>query len=191
MEDVQKMNKVRKGWEMTKSAWRVLLLDKELVCLPLIGMLATLVLLLPFGVIYLLSMKVTQGPGKFVLSGQSHLGLWSIPLTIGAYFVITLVSNFFAGAVIYGATQRFRGGDPTVRSSIAAARRKLGSLTMFSLLMATVGLALQTVQERVPFVGQIAVWLLGAAWNVANFFALPIIVLSDHSVAPFDDTAKD
>ncbi len=190
MEPTVKMGKVRKGWEMTKSSWRVLMLDKELASLPLIGMLVSLILLIPFGAIYLLSMKVTHGPGSYTFSGHSQLGFWTIPLFIAFYFVMTLVSNFFSGAVIHGATLRFRGGDPTVRGSISAAKRKLGPLALFSLLMATVGLALQTIQERVPFAGQIAVWLLGAAWNIANFFALPIIVLSDHSVAPLDATKQ-
>ncbi len=178
MEPTQHIGKLRKGWELTKSSWRVLILDKELLSIPLIGMLVTITALIILGTVYGVGSLAMHGGNLF--SGQdSNLGYLTIPFMILVAFTTTLIGNFFTGAVIVGATQRFHGQDPTVRSAFAATRSKLRSLALFSLLMATVGLILQAISERVPFGGRIAVWLVGAAWNLANFFALPIIVLSE------------
>ncbi len=183
-----KQGRIRKGWEMAKSAWRVFKLDKELMSLPLLGLLVTIVALVPFG---LIALAVIYNSSS--VDGASigfDLGYWTVPFWLSVYFVVTLVSNFFAGAVIHGAMTRFRGGDPTVKGSLAAMRHKFRPLAMFSLLMATVGLIFQLVKDRVPFAGRIAVWLLDAAWNIANFFALPIIVMSDGEVRPLQATKQ-
>ncbi|HSW79328.1 MAG TPA: DUF6159 family protein [Candidatus Saccharimonadales bacterium] len=109
-------------------------------------------------------------------------------LGIFLYIVLTIVGNFFSGALIYGATERFRGGDPTVASSIAGVKRKFRPLVAFSLMMATVGLALQILEDRLPFAGQVIAWIGGAAWSIANLFAIPIIVLSEENVRPLQAT---
>ncbi|HVQ43694.1 MAG TPA: DUF6159 family protein [Candidatus Saccharimonadia bacterium] len=125
------------------------------------------------------------------LRANNQLNNWrDFAFTLALYFVLALITNFFAGAVIFGATQRFRGENPTISSSLAGAWRKFGPLAAFSLMMATIGLALRMLEDRVPFAGRIAVDLLGAAWSIANVFALPVIVLSEGSVAPFDATKQ-
>lgn len=188
MESVSRIGKVRRGWELVKASWRVLLLDKELLSLPLLGVLASILCLIPFGVILVAS--ATSGFRHMNGEWHTHMGYWAILFYLAIYIVLTTVSNFFSGAVVYGATQRFRGGDPTVRGSLAAVGRHFRPLLLFSILMATVGMALQAIEERVPFAGAIAVWLVNASWNVANFFAIPVIVLSDHQVHPLDATRE-
>ena len=189
MNNQHKSGRIRTGLELTKSAWIVLKLDKELINLPLISIVASTFAVLGFIGIFLAGSIYLHG-GIVHDNSQFNLGYATVPFLLVAAFGLTLITNFFTGAVLFGATQRFRGENPTVRSSLAGARSKLRPLAMFSLLMATVGLALQLIGERVPFAGKIAVWLLSASWNVANFFALPIIMLSDHEVRPFDATKQ-
>lgn len=181
--------RIRRGWAMATSAWRVFRLDKELTTLPLIGLVVSIVALLPFGVIYFGSISGFS-PGTAAELSSDGLGNWSIPFWLAFYFVMTIIGNFFGGAVIHGAMTRFRGGDPTVKGSIAAVARRFRPLVLFSLLMSTVGLALQLLEERVPFAGKIAVWLVDAAWNIANFFALPIIVMGDTNIQPLQATKQ-
>jgi hypothetical protein len=85
--------------------------------------------------------------------------------------------------VIAGATERLRGGDPTVGSALSAAARRLGPILMWALVAATVGTILRSIQQPVGFVGKIVVALAGAAWSLATFFIVPVLVLEERSVA--------
>ena len=188
-----KTSRLRAGWELAKSAWNVLRLDKELSLLPLLSAVFGALALAAIGILYFvvggLEVSYTD-PANFSLMGGNVPSWVNLLFGMGVYFAVTFIANFFGGAVIYGAMERFRGGDPTVRSSLAGARRKFRPLLLFSLMMASIGFALQMLEERVPFAGKIALWLVGAAWNVANFFAIPVIMMSDEDVHPFDATRR-
>lgn len=182
----------KRGWQLVLSSWQVLRLDKELVVLPVIGYVVALlaiagIVALPFAFFTIASSTGTGGLTNYSYTAPIWL---NVIIGITVYFVVTLVSNFFSGAIIYGATQRFNGHNPTITSSLTGAKRRFLPLAGFSLLMSTVGLALQTLEERLPFAGALAVWLLNAAWSIANIFAVPIIVLSDHNVHPLDATKE-
>ncbi len=185
----QKQGTVRKGWTMAISAWRVFKLDKELTALPLIGMVVSIVALIPF---VLFAIAHSSGGALFADNAtfEINLGNWTWPFWVSLYFVTTLIGNFFGGAVIHGAMTRFRGGDPTVGSSISAVAHRFKPLVLFSLLMSTVGLILQVLADRVPFAGRIAIWLVDAAWNIANFFALPIIIMGTDNIQPLQATKQ-
>ncbi|TAH36602.1 hypothetical protein EYC59_00280 [Candidatus Saccharibacteria bacterium] len=189
-----KTSKFRAGWELAKSAWRVLKLDKELSLLPLLSAALGVLTLVVIGGLYFAvggiqtQGSITDSSASFGMSGGDVPGWVNLLFGMVVYFSMTVIANFFGGAVIYGAVERFRGGDPTVKSSLAGVRRKFRPLLLFSLMMATIGFALQALEQRLPLAGKIAVWLVGAAWNIANFFAIPIIVMSDEDVHPFDAT---
>ena len=188
-----KMGSIRRGWLLTKSAWHVLRLDKELASLQAFSFIIALLSIIPFVGLLLLNSSVRSGIANLGsgVTSEIFIPAWqSALLTFGVYFVTTLVANFFSGAVIYGAVQRFRGGNPSLGSSLAGARRKFRPLILFSLLMSTVGLALHMLEERLPFAGRIAVYFFDAAWSLANVFAIPVIVLSDEDVHPLDATKR-
>ncbi len=188
-----KTSKFRAGWELAKSAWNVLRLDKELSLLPLLSVVFGVLALVILGILYIVAGGVNvalASPAGFSASSGTVPAWLNVLFGLALYFCMTVVANFFGGAVVYGAMERFRGGDPTVRSSLAGVRRKFRPLLLFSLMMATIGFALQSLEQRVPLAGRIAVWLVGAAWNIANFFAIPIIVMSDENVHPFDATRR-
>lgn len=198
----KKQGRIRSGWELTKSSWNVLKLDKELIALPFLGMVTTVVAVavaaavLVAGFVYSLNIDAIKtffftdtGDGvNYTANGKTGIvvvvGVWLLAM------LATFVVNLFSGAVIYGATKRYRGGDPTVRDSFKHAWRRWRPLALFSMMMATVGLGLQLLEDRLPFAGKIGVWLVGAAWNLANVFALPVIVLSDKSVSPIKATKE-
>ena len=191
MDNEVKQGRLRRSWELTKSSWTVFTLDKELAAIPLLSVLMSILALIVFAAI-----STAVGLQMGALSIHSGTTSAQIPRwltaagTLVAYFVLTLISNYYSAALIYGATQRFNGEDPTVRSSLAGARHKFYPLAMFSLMMASIGLIFRTLEERIPFAGKIAVWILDAAWSVANVFAVPVIVLSETNIAPLDATKQ-
>ncbi len=196
MQNSQQVGRIQKGWEITKSSWLVLKLDKELMGLPALSLLVSFVALLAFAAaaftyfIYQSTGGINPVGHTFTFATDKVPTWISGIFLISIYFVMTLITNLFGAAVIYGATERFNGGDPTVSSSMNGAMRKLRPLALFSLMMSTIGLLFQALEDRVPFAGQIAVWLMNAAWSVANVFAVPVIVLSDRQVGPLEATKE-
>lgn len=180
--------KISRGWSMTKSAWRVLMLDKELAIMPLLSTVASVALLTPF---LLFAWAKTGFMNNVNASTNSQAGngwqavIWVVIIVIG-----TIITNFFAGAIVHAALQRFRGGDPTVRGSLAAAWAKIGPIAAFSVLAATVGYLLSLLEQRLPFAGKIAAWIADAAWSIATLFAIPVIVDSQEYVGPIEAVRK-
>ena len=95
------------------------------------------------------------------------------------YFINYFIIVFFNCALVACAMIRFRGGDPTVRDGLKAARERLGLIAAWALLAATVGVILRMIEERVGFLGKIVTAILGAAWTIATFFVVPVLVMEN------------
>lgn len=188
LEPQVKMNIFTRSWLLTKSAWQVLRADKELALLPLIGMLA--------GVIITLAMVAALFAGLVIGAQETSTGFTSdgswtyVATVIVGSLLIGLVSNFIGGAMVHGVIERLKGGDPTVRSSLAGARRKFKGILFYSIFTGVVGLVVQYLIERVPFIAKFFVWIGGTAFNIATFFALPYIISDNNHTGPIDATKK-
>jgi len=165
------MGRIGRSFELVGQSYRILMQDKELMVLPLMGGTITAAVALSFFVGFRLT----------VTRIDRHDPSTYIPLFL-FYIVSYAVGIFFQAAVIAGATERMSGGEPTIASSIGAASRRIGAILVWALFAATVGTVLRAVQERVGFLGKIIVAIIGSAWSVATFFVVPVLVLEDRSV---------
>ena len=165
------MGRIGRSFQLVGQSYRILMRDKALMILPLISgavMLAAVsVVVLSFG----LSAARVQRYGP-----ESYLPLFAI------YIVTYAIGIFFQAAVVAGATERMRGGDPSVRSALAAAFRRIGPILMWAVVAATVGMLIRAIHNRVGFIGKIIASFVGAAWSLATFFVVPVLVLEDRSV---------
>ncbi len=59
---------------------------------------------------------------------------------------------------------------------ISQAGSRIVQIVEWAILAATVGLILRMLEDRAGLAGQIALSLVGAAWSIATFFVVPIIV---------------
>ena len=165
------MGRIGRSFQLVGQSYRVLMQDKELMLLPLISgaviAVAVALIVVGFGVD---SLKLQQrGPELY--------------LPVFLLYVITYaIGIFFQAAVIAGATERMRGGDPTIGSALSAAASRIGSIVMWAIVAATVGMILRAIHERLGFVGRIIVSLIGAAWSLATFFVVPVLVLEQENV---------
>src|SRR5262249_35476691 len=89
------------------------------------------------------------------------------------YFVIV----FFNSALVACAIIRFKGGEPTVSDGLRAASNRLPQILAWALVSATVGIVLRTLESRSEKLGQIAAALVGAAWSIATYFVVPVLVV--------------
>lgn len=180
------MNSVKEGKlsasvKVTRAAWRVMMLDKEVIA---IGALSAFINILIFAAYVAVAIFIF--PATFSTENDAAAVSWSFDwkyyALLALYLVTTyFVTNFFAGAISHAAFRRFDGENPTARQALAAARSKAGVLLKYTGLQTTVGLILSIIADRVPFAGKIAVWLVGAAWSVATMFAIPVIMSGDET----------
>jgi hypothetical protein len=184
------IGRTHRGWEITKSAWRVLKLDKELVALPLLSSILSILGIVSMVAISLVGAHYLTGATLADVFNNGTENAWSYVAVFVTYLFTAFIVNFFGAAITYGAIERFRGNDPTLRKSIAAAQHHVSSIAKFSLLTATIGFALQALEEHVPLAGKVAVWLVHASWSIASMFAIPVIVMSDKPTGPIEATRK-
>ena len=101
------MGRIGRSFQLVGQSYRVLMQDKELMVVPLISgmVIAGAVAGFAFGFGVDSAKLQERGPELYV------------PVFL-LYVVTYTVGIFFQAAVIAGATERMRGGDPTVRSAL-------------------------------------------------------------------------
>ena len=165
--------KFSRSWSLVKASAAVLRSDKELLVFPLVSAIATLLVAASF----IAPMFAT---GVFEHMDRNDparpmLYLWSF----GFYFVQYIVAFFFNTALVGAAMIRLDGGDPTVADGLRIARSKIVPIIGYAAIAATVGMILRAIEERAGFVGRIVIGLIGAAWSVATFMVVPVLVAQD------------
>ncbi len=156
------MTRIRNSLALARSSWEVLKADKELLLLPVISGIASLIV----GASFVIPLFV---------AGDSSTG--SLFALLVMYFVLAYITIFFNAALISAANERLEGGDPTIGSAIRGAARRAGRMVPWALLSAVVSLVIRAIEERVEFLGRIILAMVGMAWTVVTFLVLPIIVI--------------
>jgi uncharacterized membrane protein len=98
------------------------------------------------------------------------------------YFISWFIVLFFNVAVIECASIRLRGGDPTIADGFRASMQHLGRITAWAFVSATVGVILRFLADRSGLIGRIIVGLLGAAWSIATYFIVPVMIFEKRSL---------
>lgn len=154
------------SWKLVQASASVLRADKELIVFPILSTIGVVIVSASFIVPIALSGRAEQlddSPLGFALAFLFYLA---------TYFVI-----FFCNSALVGAAMiRLRGGDPTVGDGLKIAFNHIGPIFGYALLSATVGMILRALTQRAGLLGRIVISLVGIAWNVATFLAVPILV---------------
>ncbi len=101
-------------WERSKqlatSSWAVVKEDKELMVLPLISGIASLAVMATFLVPIFATSRTTDALGN----DTSQMGILQAVLFFAMYAVLAYVTVFFRTALLCGADERLRGGNPSL-----------------------------------------------------------------------------
>ena len=165
------------SWALVKASANVLRLDKELMVFPLLSGVATVLVAASF----IVPVIAVGGFEVLAESDGSYLGY---ALGFLFYLVQYTVIFFFNSALVGAALIRLDGGDPTVSDGLAIASKRMGAILGYAALAATVGMLLRAVSERAGFLGKIAIGLVGMAWTLATYMAVPVLVTKN--VGPID-----
>lgn len=164
------MGRIATTIELAKASWQVLKADKELVILPIMSGVASIVVALTFLI-----------PAGF-LNGAESVGTVEYILLAALYLAMAFVTIFFNTALVYAANERLSGGDPTVGSALSGASRHIPQIFVWAAISATVSVILKSLQERAGFLGQIVIGLVGLAWTLVTFLVIPVFVIENVGV---------
>lgn len=167
------MGRIATTISLARSSWAVLKADRELVLLPVMSGIASLVVMATFVVPVVVTSDdleaTSQSPTAYVL-------------LFLMYVVLAYITVFFNAALIHAANERLDGGDPTLGSAINGALARAGRILPWAIISATVSLILRSLEERAGFIGRIVIGFVGIAWSLVTFLVLPVLVLRDVGV---------
>jgi hypothetical protein len=166
--------KFSRSWALVKASAEVLRSDKELLLFPVISGAATLLVLATF-LVPVFALRIFE----------NGFGVGGAILGFLFYFCQYSVIIFFNCALVGAAMIRLDGGDPTLRDGFDAARARLPSILGYAAIAATVGVLLQSLKDRDNnFIVRLIGSGLGAAWTLATFLVVPVLVSRD--IGPID-----
>ena len=154
------------GWRLAKDSIAVLRKEKSLAVFPVISGLA--------GIAFL---TLILG-GSYVFGGFESDALTYATLFV-TYVALTFTASFFNAAMMYNAREVFEGRDPTLKQGMAAAWRHKGTLLVWAVIAATIGVILRAIESSDNLVARIAATLFSVAWGILTYFIVPVIVFED------------
>ena len=172
------MGRWQRSKQLASASWGVLRHDKELMVLPLISGIASLVITATFLVPLALSSKTTEvgGSTSYEMKPVGYVVLFLM------YLVLAYVAIFFKTALLCGADERMQGGEPSLGSALSGAASRAGKILPWAIVTATVSVILRSLEERAGILGRIVLGFVGMAWAVVTFLVLPIVVFENVGV---------
>jgi hypothetical protein len=159
------MQRIKRGWGLTKKSWALLNTHRELIRFPLYGAVATTLLAI-----------VTLGPGLYLLDQDSLAG--AIPLLVIGVYVLSVVGFYFSVGLAAAADKIFRGEtDVTVADGLAVARERFSQICGWAAISTAISVLMGVLENQGGIAGEIAARLVGMAWSLVTFLAVPVIAI--------------
>lgn len=95
----------------------------------------------------------------------------------GFYFLSMFLVTFFNVAFFHQILVALKGGAVSLSQGFRFAVSKLPSILLWSLFAGLIGLVIKTLEQRVGWLGQIVLRLVGTAWSVACVFVIPVLIV--------------
>jgi Family of unknown function (DUF6159) len=159
------MSRIKRGWALTKKSWNLLREHPSLFRFPLYGAVATTLLAIVF-----------LGPGLYLLDQDSLGG--AIPLLVIGVYVLSVVGFYFSVGLAAAADMIFRGQqDVTVADGLAVSRANFSQICGWAALSTAISVLMGVLENQGGIGGQIAARLVGMAWSLVTFLAVPVIAI--------------
>ena len=169
MANEKPMGPTRIGRALFSESFKNFSKDRFVMLFPLFAFVANIVV---FAAI-VVSLVVTV-PGWYSIEEGNPIFavVLAVVMTVFAAFTHVLVQ----ASVMAAANQRYSGQTPTFASALGVVGQKLGRLTLFALVEASVGMILRTLRDNLKGAGGLISFIGGMAWAVASYFAIPAIL---------------
>jgi Family of unknown function (DUF6159) len=158
------MKRIRRGWALTKKSWGLLRQNPALMRFPLYGAFATI----PLAIVFL-------GPGVYLLDQDSLAG--AIPLLVIGVYVLAVVGFYFSVGLAAAADMIFAGRDATVADGLGVARQRFSQICGWAAISTAISVLMGLLENQGGIAGEIAARLVGMAWSLVTFLAVPVIAI--------------
>jgi Family of unknown function (DUF6159) len=156
---------------LTKKSWALLNGHRELIRFPLYGGVATTLLAIVF-----------LGPGLFLWEEDQLAG--AIPIVVVGVYVLSFVGFYFSVGLAACADMIFRGQEATVSDGLAVSRARVRQISGWAAVSAAISLVMSLLENQGGTLGMIAARLVGMAWTLVTFLAVPVIAIE--GTGPFE-----
>jgi hypothetical protein len=158
------MSRIRRGWGLTKKSWTLLNEHRELIRFPLYGAVATI-----------LPAVVFLGPGLYLFDKDELAG--AIPLVVIGVYALSVIGFYFSVGLAACADMIFRGQQATVADGLAVARERFAQICGWAAVNTAISAVMGVLENQGGLGGQIAARLVGMAWSLVTFLAVPVIAI--------------
>lgn len=161
------MSRIKNGWALSKKSWALLRSNRQLTLFPVYAALSVVAVLV-----------IALVPGLLLIAAADEVALGvvgAVVIALGLYLSIFL-GIYFGVALAATADAIFQGRAATVRDGMRVAGSRAGAIAGWAVVSAVVGLILAAIQS-IRGVGPIISSLLGTAWSLVTFLAVPVIAL--------------
>jgi hypothetical protein len=158
------MSRIKRGWGLTKKSWGLLNEHRELIRFPLYGAVATIVPAIVF-----------LGPGLYLFDKDQLAG--AIPLVVIGVYALSVIGFYFSVALAACADMIFRGQEATVGDGLAVARSRFTQICGWAAVNTAISAVMGVLENQGGIGGQIAARLVGMAWSLVTFLAVPVIAI--------------
>ena len=164
------LSRFERSCRLIGASWQVLRSDRELLILPIMSALATIMVVATFG-------AAAFAAGEFdAMHGGKPVPEASFYAWCFAFYVVQYgVVIFFNTALVGAALHRLDGGNPTLGSALSLAYSRIGPILGYAVVSATVGVVLRMISERLGFIGRLVGFAAGLAWTVTTFLVVPVL----------------
>jgi len=178
--------KMKNGLELSRQSWGALRQNRQLLVFPLLsGLVMTIV-----SILFLLP---AAGLVQTILDtgAVTQAQVWPGLGLLFLYYLIASIVVIFSNAALVGANKRLlEGKSATVGDGLRIALSHFGTIVKYALITATVGVVVRLIIRFgdksdnlvVAILSLVVGGALAAAWGLAVFFAIPVMVFEDLNV---------
>lgn len=170
-------DRLRNGWRLGMTSIKIIRENKSLLLFPVLSSAALITVVLTFvgGTYAVFGTDFERMIDEFLGTNEivAYTALFVFYLI--SYFIIV----FFNVALVHCARMIFDGQTPSIKDGLSFSGSRVGTIMSWAFLSATVGVILQAIEERLGWIGQIVVGLIGAVWSIATFFVVPILAYEE------------
>jgi hypothetical protein len=165
------MRRIKRGWALTKKSWALLREHPSLLRFPLYGGVATTLLAIVF-----------LGPGLYLWDEDQLAG--AIPVIVVGVYVLSFVGFYFSVGLAACADMIFRGQEASIGDGLAVSRSRIRQISGWAAVSAAISLVMGLLENQGGTLGTIAARLVGMAWTLVTFLAVPVIAIE--GTGPFE-----
>jgi Family of unknown function (DUF6159) len=112
---------------------------------------------------------------------------WWVTLFFAVTYFISMFLATFCNVAFYHEIMQALNGQPvSIRRGFEFAKMRWRAILMWSLFAGLVGYIIQTIEQRVGFLGKMITGFIGFAWSVSCIFIIPTLVRDTETTNPVE-----